>query len=50
MTKVEDNRNACKTLIYSNLWRQKGAVASNRSLLNFLIIRELNVVPPPPSC
>jgi len=46
MTKVEDNWNTCKSLIYSNLWRKKGLIASKQNLLNYTSISELNVVQP----
>jgi hypothetical protein len=46
MTKVKDNWDACKSLIYSNLCRKKGLVASKQNLLNYTIISELNVVQP----
>jgi hypothetical protein len=39
---------ACKSLIYSNLWGQKWGFGRTSNLLNCLIIRQLNLVPPPP--
>jgi hypothetical protein len=45
MTKVEDNWDACKSLIYRSLWERKWVAKANYAIANSLIIRQLQVAP-----
>jgi hypothetical protein len=40
---------ACKSLIYSNLWGRKWGAKANYEIDNCLIIRQLQVTPPHPT-